>query len=458
MGSIELPQWPDRVRAQWRDRVDDAVTRVVTLTARGRRAESDLLAAKELMEAERWSEAATAFIGARRHPLTRVRATADLALGAILIEHLDRRALGIRALERAWRSRQPTVTALAALRLATLLHNDGDLQRARRMYGWAWRRGHGSTRWDAISALVALARKAHDASTVSRLLAELEREAGVSNSAEAWQALGHQQEKACAPELAEASYRRALACEPSDVPLVHGLLGRTLARQGKDAAARAELELATARATPPWPFVFLLARVNERLGNNAAACAGYDDVVGVSDGEVGNPTTGPGLGDAENTGDLRPIAAARLGRLRQSMDDTAAARVAYGYAAEHGSTSISAGAWLAMARLERNVGDRSAARAAYASAIVVKGGSYPPAELGLAELLITSKQYATARQMLESLARCGDTRVASLAAVQLGELLTALGEVAAARASYEAALAGPLRADVRTRVERALQT
>ena len=409
------------------------------------------------MEAERWSEAATAFIGARAHPLTRVRATADLALGAILIEHLDRRALGIRALQRAWRSRQPTVASLAALRLATLLHHDGDLQRARRMYRWAWRRGQGSTRWEAISALVTLARKAHDASTAARLLAELEREAGLSGSADAWQALGLQQEKARTPDVAETSYRRALACEPSDVPLVHGLLGRALARQGKDEAARAELELATARATPPWPFVFLLARVNERLGNTAAACAGYDDVVGVSDSEVGNSTSGVVVGDGETAGDLRPIAAARLGRLRQSLDDAAAARVAYAYAAEHGSTSISAGAWLAMARLERNVGDRSAARAAYARAIVVKGGSYPPAELGLAELLISSKQYATARQMLESLVRYADTRVASLAAVKLGELLTALGEVAAARASYEAALAGPLRADVRTRVERALQ-
>lgn len=408
------------------------------------------------MQAERWSEAATAFVGARRHPLTRVRATADLALGAILIDHLDRRALGIRALERAWRSQDLSAAPLAALRLATLLHHDGDRQRARRMYRWAWKRGEGSTRWDAITALVSLARDAHDAASAARLLAELEREAAVSNSAPAWQALGSLQERARSPELAEASYRRALACEPSDVPLVHGLLGRTLARQGKDEAARAELELATARATPPWPFVFLLARVNERLGNTAAACAGYDDVVGVSDSEVGNSTSGPGEGDAEKAGDLRPIAAARLGRLRQSMDDAAAARIAYAYAAEHGSTSISAAAWLAMARLERNVGDRSAARAAYARAIVVKGGSYPPAELGLAELLITSKQYATARQMLESLVRCGDTRVASLAAVQLGELLTALGEVAAARASYEAALAGPLRADVRARVEQAL--
>ena len=450
--------WSNAIHGRWRTRVDNAAARVITLTTRGRRAEGDLLTAKELMEAERWSEAATAFIAARRHPLTRVRATADLALGAILIDHLDRRALGIRALERARRSLHPSVAPLAALRLAVLLHHDGDRQRARRMYRWAWKRGDGSTRWDAITALVSLAREAHDAPTASRLLAELEREAGVGSSADAWQALGLLQEQGRTPALAEASYRKALACDPSDVPHVHGLLGRTLARQGRDDAARAQLELATALATPPWSFVFLLARVNERLGNTAAACAGYDDVVGVSDSEVGNATSGAGVRDAESAGDLRPIAAARLGRLRQSMDDAAAARVASGYAAEHGSTSVSAGAWLAMARLERNVGDRSAARAAYARAIVVKGGSYPPAELGLAELLIASKQFATARQMLESLAGCGDTRVASLAAVQLGELLTALGELAAARASYEAALAGPLRADVRTRVERALQT
>ena len=407
------------------------------------------------MEAERWSEAATAFIGARRHPLARVRATADLALGAILIGHLDRRQLGIRALEGAWRSQHPSVAPLAALRLAILLHHDGDRQRARRMYRWAGKRGAGSTRWDAITALVSLARDAHDASSAARLLAELEREAGMCNSADAWQALGSLQEKARSPELAEASYRQALACTPADVELVHGLLGRTLARQGKDEAARAELELATARATPPWPFVFLLARVNERLGNTAAACAGYDDVVGVSDNEVGNSLSGAGLAEA-TARDLRPIAAVRLGRLRQSLDDPAEARLAYGYAAEHGTTSISAAAWLALARLERSAGDRSAARAAYARAMVVKGGSYPAAELGLAELLIASKQYGTARQMLESLRSRGDMRVASLAAVQLGELLTALGEVAAARASYEAALAGPLRADVRTRVEQAL--
>ena len=455
MGLNEVPRWSDSIQRRWRDRVDDAVARVVTLTSRGRRAEGDLLAAKELMAAERWAEAATALIGARRHPLARVGATADLALGAILVERLGRRVLGIRALERAWRSRHPSVAPLAAFRLAVLLHQDGDGQRARRMYRWAWRRGQGSTRWDSISALVALAREAHDVSTALRLLAELEREAGMCNSADAWQALGSLQEQARTPALAETSYRKALACEPSDVALVHGLLGRTLARQGKDEAARAELELATARATPAWPFVFLLARVNERLGNTAAACAGYDDVVGVSDSEAGNSLSWAGVGEA-TAADLRPIAAVRLGRLRESMDDAGEARVAYGYAAEHGTTSISAAAWFALARLERSAGNRSAARAAYARAMVVKGGSYPAAELGLAELLIASKQYGTARQMLESLRTRGDTRVASLAAVQLGELLTALGELAAARASYEAALAGPLRADVRTRVEQAL--
>ena len=456
MGSIELPQWSDRLRTRWHDHVDETAARVIALTDRGRRAEDDLLAAKELMAAERWSDAARAFIGARRHPLTRVRVTADLALGAILIDHLDRRALGLRALERARRSQHPSVAPLAALRLANLLEHDGDGQRARSLYRWAWKRGEGSTRWDAITALVSLARDAHDASSAARLLADLEREADVCNSADAWQALGSLQEQARTWALAEASYRRALACEPSDVPLLHGLLGRTLARQGKDEAARAELELATARATPQWPFVFLLARVNERLGNTPAACAGYDDVVGVSDNEFGNSTSGAGVGDAATARDLRPVAAARLGRLRLSMDDAAAARVAYGYAAQHGTTSVSAAAWLAMARLERNVGDRSAGRAAYARAIVVKGGSYPAAELGLAELLIASKQHATARHMLESLVTCSDTHVASLAAVQLGELLTALGDVAAARASFEAALAGPLRADVRTRVEQAL--
>ena len=455
MGSFDLLPWADRVRAQWHDRVDEPAARVITLTSRGRRAEGDLLAAKELMAAERWSEAATALIGARRHPLARVRATADLALGAILIDHLDQRTLGIRALEQAWRSQHPSVASLAALRLAALLQHDGDLHRACRMYRWAWRRGEGSTRWDSITALVVLAREAHDVSTASRHLAELEREAGICHSADAWQALGWLQEQARTPALAEVSYRRALACEPPDVALVHGLLGRTLARQGRDEAARAELQLATARATPAWPFVFLLARVNERLGNTAAACAGYDDVVGVSDNEVDNSLSWAGVGDA-TAGDLRPIAAVRLGRLRESLDDAAEARLAYGYAAEHGTTSISAAAWFALARLERSAGDRSAARAAYARAMVVKGGSYPAAELGLAELLIASKQYGTARQMLESLRSCADTRVASLAAVQLGELLTALGEVAAARASYEAALAGPLRADVRTRVEQAL--
>ena len=408
------------------------------------------------MAGGRWSEAATAFLGARQHPLARVRATADLALGAILIDHLDRRATGIRALERAWRSHHPSVAPVAALRLAALLHHDGDRQRARRMYRWAWRRGEGSTRWDAIAALVALAREAHDASTASRLLTELEREAGACASSHAWQALGSLHERAGSPALAEASYRKALACEPSDAALVHGLLGRALARQGKDDAARAELELATARATPAWPFVFLLARVHERLGNTSAACAGYDEIVGVSDSEVRNLPGGALAGAAATTRDLRPVAAARLGRLRRSMDDLPAARAAYAYAAEHGTRSVSAAAWLATARLERSAGDRSAARAAYARAIVVSGGSYPRAELGLAQLLIASKQREAARQILAGLVTCGDARVGSLAAAQLGELLTALGDVAAARASYEAALAGPLSAGVRARVEQAL--
>lgn len=375
------------------------------------------------MAAEHWSDAATAFIGARRHPLVRVRATADLALGAILVDHLDRRALGTCALERAWRSRHPSVAPLAALRLAAVLHHDGNRQRARRMYRWAWRQGEGSTRWDAISALVALAREGHETAAASRLLAALEREAGACNSADAWQALGSLHEQAGATARAEASYRRALACEPCDVALVHGLLGRTLARQGKDDAARGELELATALATPPWPFVFLLARVNERLGNTAAACAGYDDILSVSDSEVRNSQGGAFADDSARVGDLRAVAAVRLARLRQSMDDVAGARTAYAYAAEHGTASASAAAWLAIARLERSAGDRSAARAAYARAIVVKGGSYPPAELGLAELLIASKQHAAARQMLEALLTCRETRVASLAAAQLGELL-----------------------------------
>ena len=300
-------------------------------------------------------------------------------------------------------------------------------------------------------------REQHDASASSRLVAELEREAGACNSSDAWLALGSLQERAGSPALAEASYRRALACEPPDSALVHGSLGRALARQGKDDAARAELELATARATPHWQFAFLLARVNERLGNIAAACAGYDDIVGVSDSEVRNSQGGSLACGSAGTTDMRPIAAVRLARLRESMDDVPAARTAYAYAAEHGAAPASAAAWLAMARLERRAGDRSAARAAYARAIVVKGGSYPHAELGLAELLIASKQYATARRMLESLVTRGDTPVAGLAAVQLGELLTALGDVAAARASYEAALSGPLSAGVRARVEQALR-
>ena len=324
------------------------------------------------------------------------------------------------------------------------------------MYRWAWKRGEGSTRWEAIGALVALEREERDGPMIARLVHELEREVGGSTSAEAWQTLGSLQEQAGSPAMAELSYRRALSCGPSDAPLVHGALGRVLARQGKNDAARAELEMATARATPPWPLVYLLARVNERLGNKDAACAGYDDIVGVSDSEVDNSTEGLAAGETASARDMRPVAAVRLARLRQSMGDIPAARAAYAYAAEHGATPASAPAWLALARLERDAGDRSAARAAYARAIAVKGGSYPPAELGLAQLLIASKQHAVARQMLESLVSCGDTRIASLAAVQLGELLTALGDVAAARASYEAALAGPLRADVRTRVEQAL--
>ena len=407
------------------------------------------------MAAERWREAATAFIGARRHPLARVRATADLALGTILIDHLDQRALGISALEHAWRSQHPSVAPIAALRVAALLQHDGDRQRARRMYRWAWKRGEGSTRWEALGALVTLAREEHDGPHGALLLRELEREVGGSTSAEAWQTLGLLQELAGCPEQAELSYRRALSCGRCDAPLVHGLLGRVLARQGKDESARAELEMATARATPPWPLVYLLARVNERLGNKDAACAGYDLIIGVSDSEVRNSTTGIAAVETASARDVRPVAAVRLARLRQSMDDVPAARAAYAYAAEHGASAASV--WFALARLERDAGDRSAARAAYARAIVVKGGSYPAAELGLAQLLIVSKQHTAARRMLESLVTCGETRIASLAAVQLGELLTALGDIAAARASYEAALAGPLRADVRTRVEQALR-
>lgn len=439
-------------------RAESALSRVVTLSDRGRRAEGDLFGAREAMAAGRWYDAARGFMGARRHPLPTVRATADLMLGVVLTEHLGQHEHGIRALDAAWRSRRPDVADVAAWRLAELYSEGGDRPRARRLYDWTWRNGRSALRWKAAIALIQLLRADGDAAGAAQLVATVDRAASRANSADGWQALATLHRQQGDLDRAEAAYRAALDAGAVDPASLHGLLGQVLSKQGRPAAALPELELAVAgNATGRVWLQYELAKVRERLGHRDEACDAYADVLQVTDDELRNlqGQAGPG-NDTVLRSDPRPAAAIRLGRLREAMGEVDAARDAFVYAAEHGSTSVAASAWLARARLERRIGDRSAARAGYANAIHVKGGAYPAAELGLAQLLIVAKQLGAAQQILDRLVGCGDQRIASLAAVQRGELLTALGDTTAARASYEAALAGPLSAGVRARVEQAL--
>ena len=439
-------------------RAESALNRVVTLTERGRRAEGDLIGAREAMEAGRWDDAARGWIGARRHPLPTVRATADLMLGIVLTEHLGQREHGMRALDAAWRSRRPGVADVAAWRLAELHSAGGDRARARRLFDWIWRNGQSALRWKAAAALIELVRADGDKASATRLIACLDRAAATADSADGWQTVAALHREVGDLDRAEAGYRSALDAGGGDAAFLHGLLGVVLSKQGRPEAALPELELAVSGdvAVRTW-LQYELAKVQERLGHREEACDAYADVLQVTDEqfrtmqELNAPEK-----DIVFRRDPRPGAAVRLGRLRESMGEVDAARDALGYATEHGSKSVAAAAWLARARLERRIGDRSAARAGYANAIHINGGAYPAAELGLAQLLIVAKQLGAAQQILERLIGCGDHRIASLAAVQRGELLTALGDTAAARASYETALAGPLSAEVRARVEQAL--
>lgn len=458
MEAHELARPWQAIPARWRDRAENAAAHFVGVTARGRRAEGDLVGAREAMAAGRWHEAARGFIGARRHPLPMVRATADLMLGSILIEHLGQREYGMAALDRAWRSRHPAVAYVAASRLAALHLEGGDRAQARRLHHWAWRHGDGTLRWRSAAALIRLLQDDGDAASAGRLLDLLQRSASAAHSADGWETVASLHHHHGNFERAEAAYRAALDAGATDAALVHGLLGRVLNKQGKLRPAQIELEHAVAGgATARLFFLYELARLHERLGDREAACDGYASVLQVTDNELHNLQAHDDPGDdTVLRNDPRPGAAVRLGRLRETMGELDSAREALRYATERGDPSVAASAWLARARLERRAGDRSAARAAYANAIHVKGGAYPSAELGLVQLLIVAKQFVAAQRMLDSLAGCSDQRVASLAAVQRGELLTALGDTAAARASYEAALMGPLSAGVRAKVEQAL--
>ena len=433
--------------------IESALNRAVMLTERGRRAEGDLVGARDAMAGGRWQEAARGWLGARRHPLPAVRAAADLALGTILAEHLGQREHAKQALDRAWRSRHLAEAHIAAYELAGLHLADGDRVQAGPLYLWAWRHGEGKIRWRSAAALIRLLQDDGEAVAAQRLLGSLQRAAASATSSEGWETVASLLEERSDLDGAEAAYRAALDAGGADAASIHGRLGLLLSKQGRPADALHELEMAVAggAAARMW-LQYELAKVQERLGNRDEACDAYADVLQGTDEALRTQQEQ----DYVARGDPRPRAAIRLGRLRESMGEIDAARDALGYATEHGSRSVAAAAWLARARLERRVGDRSAARAGYANAIHVKGGAYPAAELGLAQLLIVAKQLGAAQQFLDRLVACGDRRIESLAAVQRGELLTALGDTAAARASYAAALAGPLSAGVRARVEQAL--
>lgn len=439
-------------------RAESAANRAVTLTERGRRAEGDLIGAREAMAAGRWQDAARAWMGARRHPLPMVRATANLSLGIVLAEHLGQREHAMHALGAAWRSRHPAVADVAAYQLAELLSEDGDHARARRLYHWSWRHARAPLRWKAAAALIQLLRVDGADEAAARLFSSMDRAAAAANSPEGWVEVATLYRQRGDLDRAEAGYRAALDAGAADTAVIHGLLGVLLSKQGRPAAALPELELAVSgNATGRIWLQYELARVQERLGRREEACDAYADVLQITDDQFQNMQEQDSPGnDNVLRSDPRAGAAIRLGRLREAMGEVDAARDALAYATEHGSTPVAASAWLARARMERRIGNRSAARAGYANAIHVKGGTYPAAELGLAQLLIVAKQLGAAQQILDHLAGCGDQRIASLAAVQRGELLTALGDTAAARASYETALAGPLSAGVRARVKQAL--
>ena len=390
---------------------------MVTLTERGRRAEGDLIGAREAMAAGRWDDAACGWIGARRHPLPTVRATADLMLGIVLTKHLGQREHGMRALDAAWRSRRPGVADIAAWRLAELHSEGGDRARERRLFDWIWRNGRSDLRWKAAAALIELLRAEGDEAGATRLLASVDRAASAANSADGWQAVAALHRQQGNLDRAEAGYRSALDAGGGDAAFLHGLLGLVLSKQDRPEAALPELELAiSGGATGRVWLQYELARVQERLGRREEACDAYADVLQVTDDQLrrlqeqDDPGTDTVLGR-----DPRSRAAVRLGRLREAMGEVDAARDALAYATEHGSTSVAAVAWLARARLERRIGDRAAARAGYANAIHVKGGAYPAAELGLAQLLIVAKQLGAAQQILERLIGCGDHRIATLA-------------------------------------------
>ena len=458
MAPAEPPAALRAGRALTLRRAESALNRVITLTERGRRAEGDLIGAREAMAAGRWADAARGWIGARRHPLPTVRATANLMLGIVLTEHLGQREHGMRALEAAWRSRRPGVADGAAWRLAGLHSEVRDRARARRLFDWTWRNGRSDLRWKAAAALIELLRAEGDEAGATRLFASVERAASAANSADGWQTMASLHMRQGHLDRAEAGYRTAVETGGGDSALLHGLLGLVLSKQGRPEAALPELELAVSGGVTGRVWLqYELAKVQERLGHHEEACDAYADVLQVTDDQLRTlqEQDDPGK-DTVLRADPRPGAAIRLGRLRESMGEVDAARDALAYATEHGSKSVAAAAWLGRARLERRIGDRSAARAAYANAIHVRGGAYPAAELGLAQLLMVAKQLGAAQQILDRLIGCGDHRIASLAAVQRGELLTALGDTAAARASYETALAGPLSAGVRARVEQAL--
>lgn len=437
-----------------------ALARAVTLTDRGRRAEGDLLGAREAMAAGRWHDAARGWIGARRHPLPAVRATADLMLGMVLTEQLGQQDHGMRALHAAWRSHRPGVADAAAWRLAEIHAERGEHEEARRLLEWTWRNGSSGLRWKAAASLIQLLRAQGDEAGATRLFASMHRAASAERSADGWQTVATLHRQQGDLVRAESGYRSALNAGAADAAFLHGLLGIVLSRQGRPEAALPELALAVSGdATGRAWLQYELGKVQERLGHRDEACDAYADVLQVTDEQLRDlqMQDHPGQDNVLRS-DPRAGAAIRLGRLRESMGELDAARDAFAYATEHGSRPAAAAAWLARARLERRIGDRSAARAGYANAIHVKGGAYPAAELGLAQLLIVAKQLGAAQQILDRLIGCEDQRIASLAAVQRGELLTALGDTAAARASYESALAGPLSAGLRARVEQALTT
>jgi tetratricopeptide (TPR) repeat protein len=221
------------------------------------------------------------------------------------------------AFQKAQHSGLVHIASLAALRLAHLLDDQGDITRARAAYSEAISRQHPD-----IVPLAAI---------------------GLGTS------LAKQD-----PEGARAAYQIAVSsCHPDLSPMAASYLGILLGRQGDVAGARAAYEIAISSGDSDVavPAAMNLGLLLEDVGDLAEACAAFEFVIDSSNAE------------------FKPDAALFLGNLYTQQGNTEAARIAFQVAADSNDADRSSFAAITLGNMLSQQGDVDGARAAYQQVI-----------------------------------------------------------------------------------------